>query len=76
MISTDDTVGTGAAQNAIVFQAFGIASRHLMYESRGTGSPLTYPQTFLSGTGSRPLCMVHLACAYHGGTPPPLCCRH
>ena len=46
---TDKGVGTGAVQNAIVFQAFGIASRHLMYESEGTSSPLTYPQTFFSG---------------------------
>lgn len=50
---TDAAMGTGAVQNAVVFQAFGIASRHLMYESGGTSSPLTYPQTFLSGTGRR-----------------------
>jgi solute carrier family 25 carnitine/acylcarnitine transporter 20/29 len=42
-------LATISFQNAIVFQAFGIASRHLMHECGGTGSPLTYPQTFLSG---------------------------
>lgn len=38
-----------AAQNAIVFQAFGIASRHLMCENGIANVPLTYTQTFFAG---------------------------
>ena len=48
----------GAAQNAVVFQAFGIASRHLMCESGVANSPLTYTQTFLAG-GRKHSCYLY-----------------
>lgn len=47
--SIDNHLLDCAVQNAIVFQAFGIASRHLLHNGSDAGSPLSYPQTFLSG---------------------------
>ncbi len=48
----DEAPAGCAAQNAIVFQAFGIASRLLRADGGNAAAgapPLTYPQVFLSG---------------------------